>query len=121
MARRLPAGEHIAFSSAIIDSVKKTTAYTVQLDLNVRYRVRQVIERNRVLSYVVQLEVQEGGQWLPVRRSDSAHGQAHWHIFHRQRKAERNPLGINFNEALTQAKQAIKNHWQEFIEQWQNE
>jgi hypothetical protein len=101
--------------------VKKTTEYTVELDVNARYRVRHVIERGQVLSFVVQLEVEKARQWHPVRRSDSAHGQAHWHVFHRQRKTERIALTMGFNEGLTQAKQAVKNHWQEFIEQWKNE
>ena len=91
------------------------------LDVNVRYRVRHEIERDEVLRYVVQLEVKEAQKWHPVRRSDSAHGQAHWHIFHRRKKAERIVLGVDFNEALTQAKQAIKNYWEEFVKQWQNE
>jgi hypothetical protein len=93
----------------------------VELSANVRYRVRQEIERNRVLSYVVQLEVKELSRWIPIRRSDSAHGQAHWHVFHRHRRAERMALEVDFNQALTQAKQAIKNHWREFVKQWQTE
>jgi len=101
--------------------VKKTTEYAVELDLNVRYRVRHEIERDQVLRYVVQLEVKEGQKWHPVRRGDSAHGQAHWHVFHQHKRAERIALGIDFNEALTQAKQVIKNHWEEFVKQWQGE
>jgi hypothetical protein len=101
--------------------MKKTTRYIVILDWNARYRVRHEIERNEVLSYVVQLEVKEEGKWRPVRRADSAHGQAHWHIFHRHKKAKRVALEINFNEALTQAEETIQNHWQELIKQWQNQ
>jgi hypothetical protein len=93
----------------------------VPLDWNARYRVRHQIERNKVLSYTVQLEIREGGTWRPIRRSDSAHGQAHWHIFHRRKRAERIALEINFNEALTQAEETIQNDWQEFVKQWQNE
>jgi hypothetical protein len=91
------------------------------LDWNARYRVRHEIRRNEVLSYVVQLEVREGGKWRPVRRADSAHGQAHWHIFHQHKKAERIALEISFSAALTLAVETIQNHWQELIKQWQNQ
>ena len=101
--------------------MKQTTEYTVELDLNVRYRVRHEIERGKVLRYVVQLEVEEAGSWHPVRRSDSAHGQAHWHVFHRHKKADRTALGMDFNDALTQAEEAVKNHWEEFVKQWPTE
>jgi hypothetical protein len=91
------------------------------LAVNARYRVRHETDRGKVLSDMVQLEVLEAQKWRPVRRSDSAHGQAHWHIFHRRKRAERNVLDVGFNEALTEAKEAIKNHWKEFAEQWKNE
>lgn len=100
--------------------MKRITEYTIELDSHVRYRVRHEIERARVLSYVVQLEVKDAQEWRPVRRSDSAHGKAHWHVYHRLRKSEKTLLGVAFNEALTHAEQEIKNHWQEFVEQWQH-
>jgi hypothetical protein len=101
--------------------MKKTTQYTAELAAGVRYRVRHEIERNRVLRYVVQLELEEEGAWVPIRRSDSAHGRAHWHIFHRHNKAERFTIPMGFNAALTHAEQEIKNHWREIVRQWQNE
>ena len=71
-------------------------------------------ERGRVVSFVVQLEVEVKGEWKPVVRYDCSHKFIHrdsYNLRGRQRKEE---LNLNYEEALTFADEDIDENWERY-------
>jgi hypothetical protein len=81
----------------------------------VRYRTRFRIEKGQVLEFVVQLEYRVGGEWRPVVRYDTAHGQAHCDAYAPDGTVTpHQPLGFaDYNQALTYAQDAVKRNWRQ--------
>jgi hypothetical protein len=84
---------------------------------SVRYRVRFVSDKGKVLEFVVQLEYRTAEDWVPVLRIDTAHGFAHCDICDPEGNIRpHQPLGItDYNEALTYALDMVKGHWRDLI------
>jgi len=55
----------------------RTVRYVYLLTLNDRKRHQHVIDRGRVIQFVVQYETFVEGEWRPVIRYDTAHGFPH--------------------------------------------
>ncbi|PKN00806.1 MAG: hypothetical protein CVU77_08600 [Elusimicrobia bacterium HGW-Elusimicrobia-1] len=80
-------------------------------------RVRHFHKRikNRVIEFVVQLEILVKNKWQPVIRYDTKHGFAHKDIIHPSGKVEKIPLPVqNFNDALTFAEEELRVEWEIF-------
>ncbi len=77
-------------------------------------RREQVIERGKVMKFVVQLEVEPPGETKarPVIRYDTAHGFAHIDRYNLKGERKKERLTItDFNLALTLAEQDIGRNW----------
>lgn len=80
-------------------------------------RVRHFHKRikNRIIEFVVQLEILVKNKWQPVIRYDTMHGFAHKDIIHPSGKVEKIPLPIqDFNDALTLAEEELHVEWEIF-------
>ena len=100
--------------------------YNVAADCRIRHAHRRV--RNKVLSFVVQLEVRRRreGQWQGVVRYDTAHGFAHRDWLHPDGRSEKTPLAIeDYGQALNYATADLQEHWptyrQRFLEELRDE
>jgi len=84
--------------------VVKETAYEVDLDREIRLRIRFSRERNRIITFVVQLECFISGKWYPIVRYDTAHQFAHCDILKPDGSQDKLLMPVSdFNEALTYA------------------
>ncbi|MBI3660267.1 hypothetical protein HY230_07330 [Candidatus Acetothermia bacterium] len=83
------------------------TAYTIPFPPDVIIRIEHVIERGRVVEFVVQLEV----KGKPVKRYDTAHGFAHIDRYNLKGKQKKERLYLGYNTALTFAELDIKQNW----------
>jgi len=88
--------------------------FTVPLDINARMRVRHQVDRGKIRTFTVQLEVLNKDQWTPVVRYDTAHGFAHRDLYTKHGKQFKTPLGMDFNQARTFAQRDILMNWQEY-------
>jgi O-succinylbenzoate synthase len=105
-------------SAADYDIRVKLVRFTIALDADVRLRHRHQTVRSGVVSFVVQLEVRLKGRWRPVIRYDSAHGQAHRHVYRAQEKSTREALNLDLADALTFAEGDMKQNWRRYIEEY---
>ena len=93
--------------------------YPVSSDTFIRRE--QVIERGKVVRFVVQLEVELAGESTarPVIRYDTAHGFAHIDRYNRKGKQKKEQLTVaDFNQALTVAEQDIRHNWPVYRERF---
>jgi len=85
-------------------------------------RVYFELERDRVLSFVVQLECLFNGDWSPIVRFNTAHGFPHRDTLHPSGEIAKTELPArNYNEALTFAIQDLSQNWERYrrrYEQW---
>ena len=84
------------------------TVYTLPVGTDTRIRHYHRTEGRRVLEFVVQLEVEVGGEWKPVIRYDTAHRFAHIDRYNLKRRVKKERLALSFGEALTRAERDIK-------------
>ena len=79
----------------------------------VRHSHRRI--KNRIVGFVIQLEILIEDEWHPVVRYDTVHGFAHKDIIHPSGKVDKIPLPIqNFNEALIFAEEELHAEWEFF-------
>lgn len=71
------------------------TAFEALLDEGALMRVRFVRERNRIVSFVVQLECLIGKQWYAVVRYDTAHDFAHCNILRPDGSEDKRPMPVS--------------------------
>lgn len=98
---------------------RKTFVYPVLPDTFIRRE--QVIERGRVLEFMIQLEVEIPGEVRPrpVIRYDTAHGFAHIDRYNLKGQQRKERLAvIDFNQALTLAERNIRQNWPRYREQF---
>jgi len=98
---------------------RKTFVYPVLPDTSIRRE--QVIERGRVLQFMVQLEVDIPGEAnpKPVIRYDTAHGFAHIDRYNLKGEQRKERLMVaDFNQALTLAERDIRQNWPLYREQF---
>ena len=91
----------------------KTTRYVYLLTLNDRKRHEHVVDRGRVIRFVVQYETFVEGEWQPVIRYDTAHGFPHVDKIRADGTTEKiPPLTNDLGEALTFADKDIDENWE---------
>jgi hypothetical protein len=101
--------------------LRKAVEFVVILDEGVRKRHRHEVEKGRVLSFAVQLEVLEEGEWRPVVRYDSSHGEAHIDLFTSQGKRRKIRLNLSFSSALALADWDINENWEKYLRKFLKE
>jgi hypothetical protein len=106
-------------------ALAQETAFEVSLEHGVMMRVRFVRRRNRIISFVVQLECLIDDNWYPIIRYDTAHQFAHCDILRPDGIQDKRPMPVtDFNEALTYAQKDIKANFRRYrtrFEEWLNE
>jgi len=100
----------------------RTVEFRRLLDDKNAVRVSFVVERNRVLRFMAQLECRFNGEWEPVVRYDTAHGFAHRDVLHPSGKTDKIETAVrDYNEALTFAIHDLTDHWAKYrrrYEEW---
>jgi hypothetical protein len=71
-------------------------------------RHRHEVDKGKVTSFAVQLEVFAEDEWKVVIRYDSAHGYSHMDRFYRDGRRIKKDLHLNLKEALTLADEDIE-------------
>jgi hypothetical protein len=95
-----------------------TVEYVRALGEGARKRHSHVTSRGEVVVFVVQLEVQFRGTWLPVVRYDMAHGKAHVDVYETPRRKRKQFLGLPPGEVLTLAEEDIRDNWERYQEEF---
>ncbi|MBI2901275.1 MAG: hypothetical protein HYY17_13915 [Planctomycetes bacterium] len=87
-------------------------------DRRLRFRIRTRL--GRIVEFLVQLEVQIAGTWLPVVRYDNAHGFAHRDVLDsRGRLVEKKPLKLaTLGQVLEFAEQDLLDRVDWYIERF---
>jgi hypothetical protein len=88
--------------------------YVRALGEGARERHCHEARRGTVVSFVVQLEVELRGAWVPVIRYDMAHGRAHIDLYETPTQKRKQFLELSPTEALTLAEEDLKENWEEY-------
>ena len=100
----------------------KIIEYTIPLTDDTQLRHIHTHWKNKVTSFVVQLEIYIRNKWQPIVRYDTAHRFAHKDIIHVNGTTEKIPLYISdFKEALTFSDKDLKTNWRIYREQFLSE
>ena len=87
-----------------------------------RLRVQFYKEKNRILQFIIQYEAEISGTWYAVIRYDTRHGYAHRDLVHVGGQIEKEPLPWeDYNLALTYATQDLKQNWQKYRRNFEEE
>lgn len=102
--------------------MKKIVEFVIEFDQTCRLRERFIKSQGTIFEFIIQLEIAIGGNWVPIRRYDTAHGFSHCDIIHAHGEIEKEPIpATNFNEALTIAEHDLRHLWRfyrdEFIKE----
>lgn len=90
-------------------------SYLQIVDARNRIRVRFRKDRGRIVDFVVQYETLISGEWQPIVRYDTAHGQPHTDIFRSDGTREKRLLHFpNFNDAFSYAEEDVKTNWEHY-------
>ena len=92
--------------------------YLILLDADARKRHYHLTEADKVIRFVVQLEVKSGGLWKAVIRYDCSHDYAHKDCYNREGKTRKINLSLAYEEALTFADDDINENWEIYREQF---
>ena len=90
------------------------TEYVRPLGQGARKRHYHETQRGRIVAFVVQLEVEFRGSWVPVVRYDMAHGRAHIDLYQTPARKAKQFLTLSPAEALTLADEDIKENWERY-------
>lgn len=71
----------------------KVVEFIIMLTRDDRYRHRHVRIAGRGAEFVIQYEVRQGEEWMPVVRYDTAHGFAHRDLFSSTKDGGQNAVG----------------------------
>ena len=84
-----------------------------------RKRHEHVVEKGEIKDFVVQYEMKISDKWLPVVRSDTAHGYAHKDLINPDGTKEKILMGdVSYNEILTEADKDIMENWPRYRERF---
>ncbi len=87
-----------------------------------RKRHRHHRYKDKIVGFVVQLEIFINGHWYPVIRYDTAHGVAHCDILHFSGKIEKIKIPtLDYKEALTYADDDLNENWQTYRQRYLKE
>lgn len=96
---------------------KKT--YIYMLTDEDRKRHEHIIEKGRVVGFVVQYETFFEEKWVPIVRYDTSHGYAHKDLINPDGTKEKIFIGeADFEEALTLADRDINENWERYKERY---
>ncbi|MEK6678601.1 MAG: hypothetical protein AABY39_04200 [Nitrospirota bacterium] len=96
---------------------KKT--YIFMLSDKDKKRHEHLIDKGRVVGFVVQYEILLEDKWMPVVRYDTAHGYAHKDLMNPDGSKEKIFIGVaDLNEALTMADKDINENWERYKERY---
>ena len=90
------------------------TEYIIPLDETARKRHYHETRKGKIVSFIVQLEVNFNNEWREVIRYDSAHGFAHIDKYYLDGSKVKNELRLAFDEALTLADEDVKENWKTY-------
>ena len=88
--------------------------YVRALGEGARKRHYHETSRGKVVAFVVQLEVELRGAWVPVVRYDMAHGQAHIDVYETPRRKRKQFLALPPGEVMTLAEEDIRDNWERY-------
>ena len=88
--------------------------YVRALGEGARQRHCHETRRRTVIAFVVQLEVELRGSWVPVIRYDMAHGRAHIDVYETPRRRRKQFLNLPPGEVLTLAEEDIRDNWERY-------
>ncbi|MEK6728386.1 MAG: hypothetical protein AABY28_06990 [Candidatus Omnitrophota bacterium] len=92
--------------------MSKKVEYIIPLSGDTQLRHIHTHWKDKVTSFVVQLEIYINDKWQPIVRYDTAHGFTHRDIIHPDGAKDKTPLPISgFKEALTFSDRDLKTNW----------
>lgn len=87
-----------------------------------RLRVKAYREKDKILEFIVQYEANIHGEWHPIIRYDTRHGFAHRDLLHADGSIDKEPLlWQDYNLALTHTTLDLKQNWQKYRQNYENE
>jgi hypothetical protein len=92
--------------------------YVRALGEGARERHYHETRRGTVIAFVVQLEVELRGIWVPVIRYDMAHGQAHIDVYETPRRKRKQFLELPPGEVMTLAEEDIRDNWERYQDEF---
>ena len=92
--------------------------YVRALGAGARKRHYHETSRGKVVAFVVQLEVDLRGVWVPVVRYDMAHGRAHIDVYETPRRKRKQFLALPPGEVMTLAEEDIRDNWEQYQEEF---
>ena len=90
---------------------RKTVDFELERAKDVRERRTFEIERGKVRSFRLQLEVRVQGEWKPVIRYDTAHGFVDCDRYDLTGKKSKTILNVSLEEGLTLAQNDLNANW----------
>ncbi len=85
--------------------------YLLPVWTDTRIRHYHRTEGRRIVEFSLQMEVEIQGVWREVIRYDTAHGFAHIDRSSLTGKRRKQPLHLEYAEALTRAERDLKQNW----------
>lgn len=77
-----------------------------------RIRHKHLRFKNKIIQFIIQLEVFSNDKWNPVVRYDTAHGFAHKDLIHKDGEIDKTPIFcLDYNEAHTFAESDLITNW----------
>ncbi len=90
---------------------EESFVYPYAHDTRIRHTHRRI--KNRVVGFMVQMEILLNHRWQPVIRYDTRHGFAHRDMVHPDGTEHKTALAVqDYNEALTWAEQELATNWE---------
>lgn len=87
-----------------------------------RIRHTHISSYEKILEFILQLEIDIRDKWHPIIRYDTSHGFAHRDYCHPDGRVEKTPLFVsNYNEALTFAQEDLNINWELYREHYLKE
>ena len=84
-----------------------------------RKRHEHIVEKGKVIGFVVQYEIFFEERWMPIVRYDTSHGYAHKDLINPDGSKEKIFMGaVELSEALTLADRDINENWERYKERY---
>lgn len=97
-----------------------TREFVAELIEDVRLRTPFTSESNLITAFTVRLEATIDSRWHPIVRYDGAHGTPHRDILNRRGDVMREDgMSGTFNDVMTTAQIDIREHWEEYLLQFE--
>jgi len=88
--------------------------YIIPYSRDARKRHYHKTNRGRVMNFVVQLEVEVGGEWKPAVRYDCTHSFVHRDCYNLSGEQRKEELDLSYEEALTFGDEDIDENWERY-------